>query len=172
MNTRRIIAASFFSLLFLASCGKATVVRKEATIGHETLEVMMLTGKKVTHPVHGEEVWFAVGPMSGEGQTKANGVAQSHVFADDASIATVLLNIQPPAKGYHYIPWFRKPGSADRVRLDALENPFKDVRHVITTEVKQDLRGYTEVVVTLERDAGASPSDPVQATGTVKEQHR
>ena len=82
------------------------------------------------------------------------------------------VNIQPTKKGMHFVAWLMKPGSTERVRLDILQNPLKDVRHVITAEIDKDLRSYTDVIVTRERDSGPSDSDPVQATGTLKQQHR
>ena len=170
MNCHR-IALVALSLLLLASCAKKTVQR-EITIGNETLQVMMPTGKDVVHPVHGNELWFAVGALSGEGDVKANGVAQSHVFEDSTTIVTVNLNIHLAPKGQRYVAWLKEPTGAVRVRLDSLQNPFKDVRHVITTEVSKDLRTATEVIVTLERSTGPSETDPIEATGTLKHQSR
>ena len=122
--------------------------------------------------MHGEEQWFAVGALSGSNGTKANGVAQSHVFKDGTTVATVNLNIQPPPKGSEFVAWLKKPAGTERIRLDVLQNPLSDVRHVITTEVDKDLREYTQVEVTLERSAGPSEGDPIQATGILKRQER
>lgn len=158
-------------MILLASCSKGRV-RREITIGSESFQVMMPAGKEIVHPEHGKEEWFAIGAMSGENGAKANGVAQSHVFADGTTIATVNLNIQEARPGFQYTAWLQKSGSTERVRLDHLQNPLNDVRHVITTEVEKDLRKYTEVVVTLQRTAGPTENDPVQATGTLKEQER
>ena len=167
------ITTSLLCVLLVVSCSKGKV-RREATIGNETLQVVMPTGKEIVHPVHGKEVWFAVGAMSGEGKVKANGVAQAHVFADGETIVTVNLNIQPAPKGSHFVVWLQKPGSSstERARLEAMQNPFHDVRHVVTAEIAKDLRTYSQVIVTREHDAGPSQDDPVQSTGTLKEQHR
>ena len=171
---RRItLSSAILCMLFLSACStKPGVVHRETTIGNEAYNVLMPTGKDVLHPVHGKEVWFGVGAMSGEGKTNANGVAQAHVFADGATVATVSLNIQPAPKGSRFVAWLQKPGSIERVRLDVLQNPLNDVRHVITADVSKDLRAYTEVVVTQERASGASDTDPVVAKGTMKERRR
>ena len=167
----RLVSVGFLCTLLLVSCGKQTV-RRDVTIGNEVLQVSMPVGKKVVHPVHGKELWFAVGPLKGEGKTNANGVAQSHVFADGTTVATVNLNIQPAPKGFRFVAWLRKPGALERVRLDTMMNPLHDVRHLVTVEVAKDLRAYTDVLVTLERTSGPDESDPVQATGVLKVQKR
>lgn len=161
-----------FPLLIVTACSGRQRVRRDVPVGRETFEVMMPTGAEIAHPVHGKEVWFAVGAMSGEGKAKANGVAQSHVFADGTTIATVNLNIEPAPKGMKYVAWLGKPGSLERARLDALQNPLGDVRHVITGEVDRDLRTSIEVIVTLEGPGGPLESDPVVARGTLKERQR
>lgn len=172
MNRTRSIVIATACFLLLASCSKQQPVRRDVSIGKELLQVMMPTGKEVVHPVHGKEVWFALGAMNGEGESKANGVAQSHVFADGSTIATVNLNIDPAPKGSNLVAWLRKPGSTERVRLDVLQNPLKDVRHVITKDIGKDLTGYTEVIVTLEKSVGPADADPVMATGLLKVQQR
>ncbi len=173
MNCRSVASLVLLSFLLLTACAKKEGrVRREITIGQEALNVMMPTGKDVTHPVHGAEEWFGLGPMGGAGDSKANGVAQSHVFANGTTIATVNLNIVAAPKGSQFVAWLQKPGSVERVRLDSLQNPFGDVRHVITADAKKDLRAYTEVVVTQERQSGASDTDPIVAKGTLKQQKR
>ena len=174
ISSRRssICVAAIFGLLVLSACTTKSRVRQETTIGNEVMQVVMPAGKDVIHPQHGKEEWFAVGAMSGKDTTKANGVAQSHVFADGATIATVNLNIHEAPKGSHFVAWLEKPGVQKRVRLDILQNPFKDVRHVITADIDQDLRDYTSVVVTQEGAAGPMQTDPVVATGVLKHQKR
>lgn len=167
------IAIGLCCFLLLASCAKQRVrVRREATIGNEILQVTMPAGKEVIHPVHGKEQWFGLGAMGGNGKVNANGVVQSHVFADGATIVTVNLNIQPAPKGSRFVAWLAKTGSKERVRLDVLQNPLNDVRHVITTEIAKDLRAYTDVLVTLERQSGPNETDPVQSKGLLKQVER
>ena len=166
MKRLHAVLAAVFCTLLLVSCTKRPE-QKEIILGTETVGVMMPVGKEVVHPIHGKEVWFAVGAMNGEGETLANGVAQSHVFADNASIVTVNLNIHPASKGSSFVAWVSKSGSKEKVRLDRLQNPLNDVRHVITVDLPKDLREYTNVIVTLEHDSGPSETDPVQATGTL-----
>lgn len=168
---RTSVVIGFCCVLLLASCAKQRV-RREATIGNEILQVSMPAGKEVIHPQHGKEVWFGLGAMGGNGTTKANGVTQSHVFADGTTIVTVNLNIQPALKGSRFVAWLAKTGSKERVRLDVLQNPLNDVRHVITTELDKDLRAYTDVLVTLEKQSGPDDADPVQSKGLLKEVER
>lgn len=172
MNRSRLLLTGFLCLVLLAACQKGRVRPQEIIIGNETVEVMMPTSKEITHPEHGKEEWFGVGAMTGAGEYKANGVSQAHVFADGTTIATVNLNIQPARTGTRFVAWLQKTGGTERVRLDILQNPLNDVRHVITAEVDKDLRAYTEVVVTLEQQSGYQDTDPVVSTGLLKEQKR
>ncbi len=171
MNSRRILFTAVLGLLVLAACSKGRV-RQEVTIGNEVMQVVMPTGKDVIHPKYGKEEWFAVGAMKGEGETKANGVAQSHVFADGTTVATVNVNIHEAPKGSHFVAWLQKPGATERIRLDILQNPMKDVRHLITVDIDKDLSGYTSVLVTREAAGGPMETDPVVATGVLKVQER
>ncbi|NOS66997.1 MAG: hypothetical protein HOO67_01355 [Candidatus Peribacteraceae bacterium] len=171
MNTTRAFTAIALSVLLLAACQKRAV-RTETVIGSETMEVIMPTRGNIEHPVHGKEVWFAIGAMSGKAPTKANGVAEAHVFTDDASSATVRLNIETPPKGTRYVAWLQKPGTTERIRLDILQNPLGDVRHAANVDVQEDIQDYTEVVVTLEAQAGAAAGDEVVAMGTLTERKR
>lgn len=170
MNTLRLFIGIGLCVLLLTACQKQTV-RNETILGRETMEVIMPTGGTIEHPVHGKEVWFAIGAVSGKAPAKANGVAEAHVFADDTSTATVRVNIEPAPKGSQYVAWFQKPG-AERIRLGVLENPLRDVRHAATVEIDKDVRDYNDVIVTQERLAGASDSDPIVAMGTMKERQR
>lgn len=171
MNQRRLLTASVLALLLLSACAKKST-RGEAVIGSETVETVMPTGKTIEHPVHGREEWFAIGPMSGEEPVNANGMVQSHVFADGTSTATITLNIAIAPRNSRYVAWLQKPGSSERLRLDVLQNPLKDVRYAATVEIDKDVRAYTEAIVTLEGAAGPSENDPIQARGTLTERKR
>ncbi len=171
MHRTRLLIAVILPLLLVSACAKKST-RGEAIIGSETVETVMPTGKNIVHPVHGREEWFAIGPMSGESPVNANGMVQSHVFADGTSTATITLNIAIAPKNSRYVAWLRKPGSVERLRLDVLQNPLKDVRYAATVEIDKDVRAYTEAIVTLEKIAGPSDSDPIQATGTLTERKR
>lgn len=171
MHTRRLIAGLGLGVLFLTACQKQPV-RRETILGSETMEVVMPTGRTIEHPVHGKEVWFGIGPVSGVAPTRANGAAQIHVFEDGTSSATVTLNIEPAPTGSRYVAWLQKPGTSERIRLDILQNPLRDVRHAATVEIDKDVRSYLDAVVTLERKSGPSETDPVRAIGTVKHQDR
>ena len=157
--------------LLLPACTSKTV-RTDSVIGSETMETVMPTGGIVEHPVHGREVWFAIGAMNGKSPINANGMVQSHVFADGTSLATVTLNIEAAPAGMRYVGWLAKSGSSERIRLDILQNPLRDVRYAVTVEIDKDVRAYTDALVTLERTSGPSEGDPVQATGMLKERSR
>lgn len=172
MSLKHHTLALLLPVLVLVSCSRGGSVRRETTIGSETLNVMMPSGKEVVHPVYGAETWFGLGAMKGNAPAKANGVAQSHVFEKGTTVVTVNLNITEAPKGSRYVGWLHKPGEAERVRLDVLLNPLNDARHVITVDVPKDLEGYTEVVVTQERASGPEDTDPVVAVGTMKVQER
>ena len=171
MHTRRLLPIFLFSFLLMTACRGRQRVHTDTTIGKEVMQVVMPTGKGVVHPQHGKEEWFAIGPMKGEGDTKANGVAQAHVFADGATIVTVNLNIHEPKAGY-FVAWVQKPGSTERVLIDRMQNPLKDVRFAATADIAKDLRDYTTVIVTLQRSSSPQKDDPVVATGVLKHQER
>lgn len=161
-----IVACSFV----LASCSRETV-RREVIIGTEEYEVMM-PGAEIEHPQYGKEDWFGIGAMSGLGDVKANGVAQSNIFENGKSIIIVNLNIEPAAKGFQYVAWAQHPDTNERIRLAALQNPFGDVRHVISAESDNDLREYTTILVIKESTGGPSATDKIQAKGVLKHQSR
>lgn len=167
MRTLRTVALSLL-FLSLAACASKGRVRRETVIGRENIETVMVTGGKVEHPTHGLETWFAIGPMAGVEKVPANGVVQSHVFSDGASVASINLNIAIAPKGFRYVGWLKKAGSLERVRLGELSNPLGDVRHQVIADIAKDLSPYLEADVTLEATGGQKETDPVQATGTMK----
>ena len=170
MKYCRLLAAVALPIFLLVGCSKKPV-RRETILGRETMNVIMPQGE-IAHPVHGKETWFAYGAMNGVAPAKANGAAQAHAFADGFSSATVTVNIQEAPKGSRYVAWLRKPGSSERIRLDILQNPLRDVRHAVTVEIEKDLREFTEMIVTQERASGPSDDDAIVANGTLKLRQR
>ncbi len=169
---KRFLSLLILTPLLLSACAKRGRVQREIILGTEAYNVMMPTDKNVQHPEHGKEVWFGMGAMKGENGKKANGVAQAHVFEDGTTLATVNLNIEVAPKGSAYVAWLQKPGTAERIRIEELLNPLNDVRYLITADVAQDLRDWTEVVVTLQGPGGPSADDPVVASGILKQRTR
>lgn len=159
------------SVLLVASCAKGRV-RRETVIGKELYQMAMPTGKDVVHPEYGKEIWFGIGPITGKGKVNANGMVQAHVFEKEATIVSVELNILASPKGSFYAAWLVNPTTKEKLRLDTLVTPFKDVRHFLTKTVEKDIRAMTQLQITLEKAAGPSDTDPVQAEGTMTERKR
>lgn len=154
------------AVLLLASCSRGRV-RRETVIGKELYQVAMPTGRDVVHPEYGKEEWFGIGPLSGEGKVKANGLAEMHVFEEGVTVVTFQLNIEAPPQGSSYVAWLLKPDGSDALRMDSLGSPFKDVRHFLTMPHNRDLRGFSAVQIRQERNAGPSEGDAVVAKGAI-----
>lgn len=176
MHLRRI--ALCLIPLALSACAASTPaednqnVAVDAPLDTEILQ-MAMPGKQVEVPNHGAEKFLAVGPMEGVNDTPANGVVDMHVFADGATIGSVQLNINVPEDGSFFEAWLAKADGRPAISLGHLTNPFNDVRHSLRYEQKDDLRAYTQVVVTLEEDNGdPGASTSIVAKGTLKPQKR
>lgn len=157
--------------LLLAACAEENA-QNDKVIGRENFQTIMVSGKKVEHPAHGLETWFALGAMNGVNGVAANGMGQSHVFEDGATIASINLNIVEAPKGFLYVGWLTKGDSGERIRLGALENPLGDARHQVIADIEQDLTGVMGLLVTKEGQSGPKDGDPVIAEGTMKERSR
>lgn len=165
---RKIIFFTSFVLLLVA-CGQAVTTVDEPVIGTQTIQQMMPVNGKVEVPVHGEEKWFGYGAISGNQWTPANGIVTSHIFEDGATIVTMQINVEPAKEGTFYEVWIRDPKSQKSISAGHLVNHFSDARHGLKFESSDDLRSYSEVSVTLEKDDGdTSASTNVIATGTLK----
>lgn len=139
-----------------------------ATIGTQVLQQVMPGQSPVTTPDHGRELWFALTAMGGVPGTPANGVAQAHYLEDGTFIHTIQLNIERAPEGFFYEAWLSKSGG-EPVSTGHLRTPFGDVRHQLKHIGDADLRSYTSVRVTLEKDDGnPAPSETV-AEGLLKE---
>jgi hypothetical protein len=165
---RKIIFFTSFVFLLVA-CGKPATTVEEPAIGTQSIQQMMPVNGKVEVPVHGEEKWFAYGALSGNQWTPANGIVTGHIFEDGATIVTMQVNVEPAKDGTFYEVWIREPDSQKSLSAGHLVNHFSDARHGLKFESPDDLRAYSEVRVTLEKDDGdTSASTNVIATGTLK----
>lgn len=166
------------TLLLLPACGKdekpadsksATGVTIEETLGVQVLTQPMPVHGKVELPGHGTEEWFAYGAMAGTDWTPANGVVTGHVFTDDTTVVAMQFNVEPAKDGTYYEAWIRHPKTGASVSMGQLINGQGDARHGLRFESSEDLRAYTDVHVTLEKDDGnVEASMAVIATGELK----
>lgn len=169
------------ALLLLSACGKkdgkpATdstsgtgVTVEESPLGVQVLQQLMPVHGKVELPGHGKEEWFAYGAMIGNAWTPANGLVTSHVFTDGTTVVTMQCNVEPAKDGTFYEAWIRNPKTGVRISMGQLVNGQGDARHGLRFESEKDLRSYTDVRVTLEKDDGdAEASTNVIARGTLK----
>ena len=166
------------ALLLFSACGKdekpadsktGTGVTVEKDLGVQVLTQPMPVHGVVELPGHGKEEWFAYGAMAGTEFTPANGVVTGHVFTDDTTVVTMQFNVEPAKDGMFYEAWIRNPKTGASVSMGQLINGQGDARHGLRFESAQDLRAYTDVRVTLEKDDGnAEASTTVVATGELK----
>ena len=169
---RKILSFIAFALL-LTACGQEATTIDEPVIGTQSIQQMMPVHGKVEVPVHGEETWFAYGAVSGNQWTPANGIVTAHFFEDAATILTMQINVEPAKDGSFYEVWLRDPQSQKSISAGHLVNHFTDARHGLKFESSDDLRAYSDVRVTLEKDDGEpEASTNVIATGTLKETKR
>ncbi len=164
---RKLLSFTLLSFL-LTGCGSSATTVDEPIIGTQSIQQMMPVKGKVEVPGHGEEKWFAYGAMSGNQWTPANGVVTAHVFEDGATIVTMQVNVEPAKDGTFYEVWIRDPKSQKSLSAGHLVNHFADARHGLKFESSDDLRAYTDVRVTLEKDDGdTEASTNVIATGAL-----
>lgn len=165
---RPILSFTVLSVL-LTACGRSATTVDEPVIGTQVIQQMMPVHGKVEVPGHGEEKWFAYGAMSGNQWTPANGVVTAHVFEDGATIVTMQINVEPAKDGTFYEVWIRDTKTQKSLSAGHLVNHFGDARHGLKFDSGDDLRGFADVRVTLEKDDGATEaSTNVIATGTLK----
>ena len=172
--TRFFIAIFILPLLTLSACSeKVTVEDDSEAIGEEAIQMIMPQDGKAVHPEFGVEEWFAFGPMSGVGDTPANGVAQAYLFENGSYVLTMQLNITPAAESTFYEAWLGSDESDDLVSAGHLANHFGDARHQLKFESSDDFRGLLQVQVTLERDDGNPlPSTDLVAQGMLRQTKR
>ncbi|MBI3331887.1 hypothetical protein HYZ99_02910 [Candidatus Peregrinibacteria bacterium] len=158
-----------FSLLLLA-CSRTTVGVDSESIGEQVVPQVIPGPGPVEVPGHGQELWFAVGAMTGAPGVNANGVAQAHYLEDGTGIVTVQLNIERAPEGSFFEAWLVSPSG--RISLGHLRTPFGDVRHSLKYLEKQDVRSYGKLEVTRELDDGNAAPGVVVAEAMLKERNR
>lgn len=160
-------------ILSVSACNVVKIGKDEQPIGQTVVERRMPSKKEgILNKKGAKEVWLWVGPIAGMNNTPANGVIQTHVFADGSTVHTVQINILPPPKGKYFAGWLKKEGEVQMIRTGELDSVFDDARHALTFESADDLRSYTTVVVTLQEDNGNSRPGTVVAEGVLKEMPR
>ena len=152
---KRSVFVLFFlsGALFLAACGKSN----------------QIGAKPRMHPVHGIEVWAAVGPLAGVNTAKANGALEEHCFKDGFCSQIVRLNIYPPKdKGLMYVAWLQDADTNALVKLGKLSNPAGDVRYVLNREDKRDVGSFLRILVSLEKSESITAPGQSVAEGMLK----
>lgn len=157
------------SLVLLTACGSKGPTVESVPQSVQEITIPMPHKGEIAHPTGGLEKWFAITPMSGVGDTPANGVAQAHYFEKGLYLHTMQVNIAPAEAGYFYEAWVSD--GTNTVSLGHLSNNFGDARHSIQFESDQDLRTYLSVKVTKQKD-GTAAMGPIVAEGTLKDSTR
>jgi hypothetical protein len=156
-------------LPLLAGCGKEINVGEP--LGSETFRFNMPSGA-VQDLRFGKEVTFYYGAIAGTPSVPANGLGKIHIFEKGKSLFTLQVNIALPKDGYFYEGWLINSKTGERLSAGHLKSLFGDVRHNLDYQADQDLRAYTKVVITLEKDDGNPAPGMEVATGTLKELKR
>ncbi|TSC78628.1 MAG: hypothetical protein G01um101425_1030 [Candidatus Peregrinibacteria bacterium Gr01-1014_25] len=149
----------------MVGCSKSMDIDKP--IGIDVITTPM-PGKQVVVEGHGRETFFAIGPIGGVGEARANGVASLHGFEDGATIVSVQANIAVPEDGKFLEAWMADGGGKPVVSLGHLTNAFNDVRHSVRYETPKDLRAYSKIVITEEGDDGDPSPSLILAEGLLK----
>lgn len=169
MRIRHLLLVSSF--LLLSGCFQKPADDSAVKIeGGDSQVVTFQTVGDLEDKDHGKQVYFGYGAMNGVGQTKANGVGSLMVFEDGTSAAGLQLNIEMAPEGQFYEAWLAKPGSdaGSWISIGHVRSALGDVRHALKSQQKQDLRDYTLLKVTLEKDDGSPSPSKVVSEGTLK----
>lgn len=160
-NTILLLSAS---LIILTGCGDKRSSRSEVQDPQE-IQYAMPQGK-MHFEGHGDEQWFAYTAITGTDDTRANGVAQSHMFEDGQFLHSINLNIEAAEDGYFYEGWIVNGPSV--ISTGHLSNYFSDSRHSLKFESTNDFTKNLHVIVTLERDDGNPAPDVHVAEGVLR----
>ncbi len=161
MHTRSLLLALALPV-FLLGCSAKTTPTETATFTNP-----VSANGQVTDPSHGKETGLSIGALSGVNGSLANGVATAYYFEDKATIVGLQLNIAAATEGKVYVAWL-EGGSSARIRLGTLDNESGDVRHSLRFDTENDLRSYTNVVISLQQKATDMTPGPAVATGILK----
>ncbi|MDD5751534.1 MAG: hypothetical protein PHS73_03370 [Candidatus Peribacteraceae bacterium] len=158
-----------FPVLLLAGCGGTEDPSGKTETGSvATFRYNMPAGGVIIDAEKGKETWFAYGAVAGTEGIPANGLAKSHRFENGQYLHTLQVNIGLPKDGFFYEGWLLHPKTGERISTGHLKSIFGDARHTLSFEGTADLRAYTSVVITLEKDDGNSTPGTEAATGTLK----
>ncbi len=149
--------------LVLVACTSAPLPEKDEVLETQEVNQFMKTGKVLEDPVHGKQVNFFYGAVSGTGGTNANGIAYIHIFADGTSTVTVNVNIALPVSG-SYIAYIRDASGASRIRVGELTSIVGDVRHSVTLKTTENVS--RALFVEVRREGGGDST--LVAEGTMK----
>lgn len=157
----------------LAACKASSAINIEQE--QDGMKVEFNTGMPqggVRDEKHGKETFLSVGAVMGVDGTNANGVAFGHAFEDGSYMLTGQLNIALPEDGTFYQAWLKNPATGAMVEAGRPKPLYGDVRHSFRFESAEDLKGFSEVIVTLEQDDGNTEPGTIVAKGTLKTQKR
>jgi hypothetical protein len=170
MDFSRLPVIAAACALALVSCSRKTVsVQTDVDAGSEAFQFVMPNRGEVTDPVHGKEIWFAIGAIAGENKVAANGIAQVHYMEDGTSLVTLQMNIHQAVAGLEYHGYLVN-SAGDRVDIGTLDS-FSGVRHRLNYDAKRDLREYATVEIALNK-TGSTEAGTLQAKGTLSERKR
>jgi len=160
--------------LLLVACGKkATVEQGDSGTGaNAAFRYNFPTGGTVEDQRFGKETWFAYGALAGVENFPANGLAKSHCFEKEECIHTIQANISISKNGTFYEGWVLDPKTGERLSTGHLKSTLGDVRHNLSFETAKDIRAFTKVLITLEKDDGDPAPGKLVAQGTLKELKR
>ncbi len=148
-------------LLFVAC---KTAKPPDEVLETKTFNQIMKSGKDVEDPVHGKQVKFYYGAVSGSDGTQANGIAYIHLYENGTSTVTVNLNIALPENG-HYVAYILDSSGKQEIEIGALQSIFGDVRHSVKNETTEDIT--KTLLVQVRRESRGTST--VVAEGTLKE---
>ncbi|MDO8469212.1 MAG: hypothetical protein Q7S29_05650 [Candidatus Peribacter sp.] len=155
--------------LLLAGCGSAG--GDDKPLGSESFRYNIPSGA-VQDLRFGKEQFFAYGAIVGTAATPANGLTKIHVFEKGVSLHTLQVNVALPKDGSFFEGWLVNPKTNERLSTGHLKSLFGDVRHNLDYQAERDLRAFTKVIITLEKDDGNPAPGTEVATGMLKELKR
>ena len=150
---KKLFFLSTLCCLALVSC--AGLSSEDKILEVKSYGQIMKTGKDTPDPIHGKEVGFYYGAVSGttEGRN-ANGIGYIHVYEDGTSVITVNLNIELPTSGT-YKAYLGNNSDNTSILIGELESIVGDVRHTIKSKTRENV-GETLVVKVLLEERGKS----------------
>ena len=165
----------FLSLLSLSGClipkQQVSVDPPASGTGEISRQVLvraMPQKGNIKDEMHGKEMWFAYGAVSGTNDTPANGVTTAHFLEDGTYLVDVQMNIRAPEKGSFYEGWLTGGEPASWISLGRFTKGAHEIRQVLSFETSQDLRNRLSVAITLEKDGRNPLPSEVVAEGMLK----